>query len=44
MGKNCVNALHLCRVSADGGRTWTTQYLTLSEIEDERNQGNIVKV
>lgn len=29
-------------ISADGGETWTTQYLTESEAKDERAQGHIV--
>jgi len=30
-------------ISADGGETWTTQYLTTDEAENERKAGYIVE-
>ena len=30
-------------ISADGGETWTTQYLTAADVEEARHEGYIVK-
>ena len=30
-------------ISADGGKTWTTQWLTIREAESEIRHGHIVK-
>lgn len=31
------------KISADGGETWTTQYITEDEAERERKEGYIVE-
>ena len=35
--------IHLYKVSADGGKTWTRQWLTKTEVKEARQRGWIVE-